>query len=52
MKMQVASRSYRQDRDSDRSTRAMLNQAKDQWKSANTDVEDMENTEQTLLATK
>ena len=50
--MQLASRNYRQDNDSNRSARATLNQAKDQWKSANLDLEDTESAEQTLLATK
>ena len=49
--MQMASRNYHQDNDSNRSARATLNQAKDQWKSANLDLEDTESAEQTMLAT-
>jgi hypothetical protein len=50
--MQSASEEYREDSDSTRSARATLNQAKDQWKTANADEQETDSTENTLVASK
>jgi len=50
--MQSASEEYREDSDSTRSARATLNQAKDQWKTANADEQETDSTENALVASK
>jgi hypothetical protein len=50
--MQLASEEYREGRDSSRSARATLNQAKDQWKTANNNGQEADFTEETILASK
>ena len=50
--MQMASKEYREGRDSTRSARATLNQAKDQWKTENATEQETDSTEETLLASK